>query len=101
MHLSTAEFADKFNTSARGTVILEQVNAPFNTETGAFVEHMAAQRYANSWNKSLKLLIHRELLLWWRDKYVIVTKIIQSKFLCRLTYVPLECLSNKFMCSLR
>ena len=80
MHLSTSEFVDKFYTSKRGQEILAKVSSPFVTSNKEFVEHLSATRYANSGFESLKLLVRRELLLWWRDKYQIKAKIMQSMF---------------------
>jgi len=77
-HLTTDEFVEKFYSSDKGKAILEELEAPVNADA-EFVKKLAAERYANSWRTSLKLLARRELLLWWRDKYQIVAKLGQSK----------------------
>jgi ATP-binding cassette, subfamily G (WHITE), member 2, SNQ2 len=39
---------------------------------------LASERYKNNGWKALKLVTQRELLLWWRDKYQIKAKIVQT-----------------------
>jgi hypothetical protein len=76
-HLSTDELRDKFYSSARGREILERVEAPVG-EGGDKVREIAEKKFANSWSKSLKLVVRREVLLWWRDKYQIKAKLAQG-----------------------
>uniref|UniRef100_A0A7S2YLL6 ABC transporter domain-containing protein n=1 Tax=Entomoneis paludosa TaxID=265537 RepID=A0A7S2YLL6_9STRA len=58
---------------------MAKLAAPMNEGKDAdFVRDMAKERYANSTMKSLKLVIQRELLLWWRDKYQLKAKIGQN-----------------------
>jgi hypothetical protein len=76
-HLSAAELRDKFYSSARGKEIIERVEAPVG-DGGDEVRGIAEKRFANSWSKSLKLVVRREVLLWWRDKYQIYAKLAQG-----------------------
>jgi hypothetical protein len=76
-HLSSEELRDKFYSSVRGREIIERVEAPVG-EGGDQVRGMAEKKYANSWSKSLKLVVRREVLLWWRDKYQIYAKLGQG-----------------------
>jgi len=80
-HLTPAEFSERFYASTRGKAILEKLKAPIrvsekDTKT---IKEIGASRFANGAHKSLKLLAQRELLLWWREKYQIQAKIMQSK----------------------
>lgn len=77
-HLSPKEFHEKFYESGLGQIILEALEAP-ESEPDALVKTLSEGRYKNNWLESLNLLVKRELLLWWRDKYQIKAKIAQSK----------------------
>lgn len=79
-HLTPEEFRQKFNESALGQKILERIAAPV-PKGGDAIKAMAANRYANSSKDSLKLVVRRELLLWWRDKYQIKAKVGQAMIL--------------------
>jgi hypothetical protein len=37
-------------------------------------------KYHNTWYQSLRLLVGRELLLWWRDKYQIRARLMQGMY---------------------
>jgi hypothetical protein len=76
-HLSSVELRDKFYSSARGREIIERVEAPVG-EGGDRLRGIAEKKFANPWSKSLKLVLHREVLLWWRDKYQIKAKLGQG-----------------------
>jgi hypothetical protein len=79
-HLSTNEFVEKFQASARGQEIMARLEAPFqDAATADFIRSIGSDKYKNSSYGSFKLLAYRELLLWWRDKYQIKAKIVQSK----------------------
>ncbi len=75
-HLTTQEFHEKFYASDLGKSILEKIEKP--QDTPAVVKTMATIRYRSSTWQSLKLLIDREFTLWWRDKYQIKAKIMQT-----------------------
>ena len=68
-HLSTDEFMAKFYESPRGCQILETLDSP--SRDGSAVKSWSTVRYRNPTFRSLKLLVRRELILWWRDKYQI------------------------------
>jgi hypothetical protein len=76
-HLSSEELRDKFYSSVRGREIIERVEAPVG-EGGDKVREIAEKKFANSWSKSLRLVVRREVLLWWRDKYQIYAKLSQG-----------------------
>lgn len=82
-HLSPEEFHEKFYESGLGQIILEDLETP-EKEPDTLVKTLSKGRYRNSWFESLNLLVQRELLLWWRDKYQIKAKIGQSKQICFL-----------------
>jgi hypothetical protein len=70
--------------ATKGKKILEQIATPFeqtgnniDIATDALVKEMG-RRYRNSALASLKLLLKRECLLWWRDKAGIKTRIVQD-----------------------
>jgi hypothetical protein len=79
-HLTTYEFVEKFQASARGKEIMERLESQLpGAETADFIRSIGSDKYKNSSYGSFKLLAGRELLLWWRDKYQIKAKIVQSK----------------------
>mmetsp|Transcript_5321 Transcript_5321/g.13445 ORF Transcript_5321/g.13445 Transcript_5321/m.13445 type:complete len:1489 (+) Transcript_5321:283-4749(+) len=81
-HLTTDDFVEKFHESKYGQKIMERLNSPMNDGDDAkFVRDMAKNRYANPTLKALKLVVQRELLLWWRDKYQLKAKIGQNVIL--------------------
>mmetsp|Transcript_5811 Transcript_5811/g.16301 ORF Transcript_5811/g.16301 Transcript_5811/m.16301 type:complete len:1475 (+) Transcript_5811:148-4572(+) len=81
-HLTTDEFVEKFYESEYGQKIMERLSSPMQEGDDAkFVRDMAKNRYANPTFKSLKLVVQRELLLWWRDKYQLKAKIGQNVIL--------------------
>ena len=67
-HLDTQEFHDKFYSSELGIAILEKLNGPARGEEDDIFAQLASVKFANPWHKSLKLLVDRELTLWWRNK---------------------------------
>lgn len=75
-HLSTEGFAKRFNESPLGEAIFTKLEAPM--ADGSSVESLGATRYRNSPSRSLKLLVRRELLLWWRDKYQIQATVMKG-----------------------
>ncbi|GKY93223.1 hypothetical protein MPSEU_000290000 [Mayamaea pseudoterrestris] len=77
-HLTPEEFQERFEESKLGQEILEKLNAPNNSKHDENLVSMTKKKYANPWYKSLELLVRREALLWWRDKYAIKAKIVQT-----------------------
>jgi hypothetical protein len=80
-HLNYKEFREKFYESTLGSKIIQELDLPIKSQGDKKFIELSKVGYANPWYKSLKLLISREALLWWRDKYSIKAKIVQSKFL--------------------
>lgn len=86
IHLTSNEFHLKFYESELGKKILDSLDAPaegmdHNEEIIASnqdVKKLFTNRYRNSALGSLKLLVARECLLWWRDKAGIKARIIQD-----------------------
>lgn len=80
-HLTTDEFVAKFEASPRGQQIIEHLKSPMQgDEVQHFIRSIGSDKFKNSCWGSFRLLARRELLLWWRDKYQIKAKIIQSKY---------------------
>jgi ABC-type multidrug transport system ATPase subunit len=83
-HLTNEEFHTRFYESPLGKKILEDVSKPYEpTENNAkiateAVKKFMGERFRNSCWASLKLLVYRECLLWWRDKAGIKTRIAQD-----------------------
>lgn len=75
-HLSNEEFAQKFNESERGQEIRMKLQEP---PKGLPLKDKPGlnQKYANSALRSIKLVIRRELLIWWRDKTKRIARLIQ------------------------
>lgn len=84
-HLTSAEFKERFDTSEQGMKILQKLDSP-ETTIGPHLKSEATTRYKNSALASLRLLVGRELLLWWRDKPAIAAKIVQGEMLNTLSY---------------
>lgn len=86
-HLTPDEFHSKFYESELGKKILHELgtmDTPCRYEernkniiTEAVKEYFG-YRYRNSFLGSLKLLVRRECLLWWRDKKAIRSRIFQD-----------------------
>ena len=78
--MTTDEFVEAFNKSPRGQAIMKKLQEPSNNpEAAQMIKEIGSAKFKNSWYGSLKLLCGREILLWWRDKYQIKAKIMQSK----------------------
>ena len=78
-HLTTEEFRSRFEQSELGQKIGEQLKSPVKSFNNENLITMTKKQYANPWYRSLELLVRREALLWWRDKYAIKAKVVQSK----------------------
>jgi len=82
-HLTTAEFMAKFNETELGGIMRKETERPVPTEDEKAnfeaAKKWLGQTYRNSWFASLKLLVAREYLLWWRDKTQIYAKVGQGK----------------------
>jgi hypothetical protein len=84
-HLTTAEFVAKFDETKLGESMRKVVEQPGMLTEEEKTNFEAAkkylgQNYRNSWFASLKLLVAREFLLWWRDKSQIYAKLGQGKY---------------------
>lgn len=77
-HLSTDEFSTKFYESEQGRKILDHLKSPLNEKDSQFVRDLTKDKYKNTSWDSMKLVVRRELVLWWRDKYQIKAKIMQA-----------------------
>lgn len=88
LHLTSDEFHTKFYASEQGKKILAKLAAPLEQKVADYNKDLVASneavmklykdRYRNSALASLRLLIHRECLLWWRDKAGIKARIAQD-----------------------
>lgn len=76
-HMTTAEFKEKFDASELGKSIEAKQGAP-DSKFGPETEAALSRRYKNSALTSLRLLVGRALLLWWRDKPALKAKIAQD-----------------------
>ena len=84
-HLTSNEFHEKFYESDLGKKILEDLATPYDKKEEQFkgdsataIAKWAGRRFQNSSLASLKLLVYRECLLWWRDKAGIRTRVAQD-----------------------
>ena len=75
VHLTNEEFAQKFTESERGIEIRRKLQEP--TTGTPLNKNGLNKKYHNPPWRSIKLLITRELLLWWRDKTKRIARIIQ------------------------
>ena len=76
VHLTNDEFAQKFIDSQRGEEIRRKLQEP---PAGVSLKDKPglSQKYANSALQSIKMVIRRELLIWWRDKTKRIARLIQ------------------------
>lgn len=83
-HLSTEEFSEKFMNSELGKNVASALETRVQGATfldEALMERMQKwmkQKYRNSWGASLKLVVNREMLIWWRDKGQIRARVAQG-----------------------
>lgn len=75
VHLTNEEFAQKFTESERGIEIRRKLQEP--TTGTPLDKYSFNKKYHNPPWRSIKLLITRELLLWWRDKTKRIARTIQ------------------------
>lgn len=75
-HLTTEAFSEKFYASKRGEELLTRVNNP-RREGAEDMKTSARTRYHNSTLACLRLLVRRELTLWWRDRSQIKARLFQ------------------------
>ena len=77
--LTTEQFQQRFDESAQGKAIRDLNKEPLPKE---YQELQQSKRiktyYHNSGYNSLKLLVRREMILWWRDKYQIKARLMQD-----------------------
>jgi ABC-2 type transporter len=90
-HLDTDAFHERFYASDLGLAILEKLKGPVKGEGNHFLEEAVKVRYANPWYKSMKLLVKRELTLWWRNKVrslaIFGRSLTVRRFLLRDTHI--------------
>ena len=79
--LTSEQFSQTFYESERGKCILASVGEETkfqDAETKNYI-HYIGERYRNSHLAALKLLVQREMLLWWRDKTQIQARLAQGE----------------------
>ena len=77
-HLTPEQFRKRFHDSDIGLALMDVVNGPVDATSRDVITHIAKTKYYNTSFKSLKLVVRRELLLWWRDKPAIKAKVMQN-----------------------
>jgi hypothetical protein len=77
-HLSTEDFKKKFDESPKALAIRERNETPLSDEYKTHDSIHLKARYHNTSLRSMRLLINRELLIWWRDKYQIKARVMQD-----------------------
>ena len=82
-HLTADEFHEKFYASELGKKILGKLDAPPKEIQEQYkgddaIIKWSGNRFQNSGWESLKLLVYRECLLWWRDKVGRKTRVAQD-----------------------
>lgn len=72
VNFTSNELAQKYHESTRGQDIIEKLETPrAKDEKQILTQPRVKKRYANSGHRSIMIVLVRELLLWWRDKYAI------------------------------
>ena len=77
-HLTSEEFKEKFDATQQAEDVRREIEEPVPEEKAVSLLDIASSHFQNPWNRSMKLLIDREMLLWWRDKYQIKARIMQG-----------------------
>ena len=77
-HLSSEEFKEKFDASELGIKTKGKLETTVS-QLDSQVKAELSRRYKNSALTSLKLVVGREVLLWWRDKPAIRAKMMQGE----------------------
>jgi ABC-type multidrug transport system ATPase subunit len=77
-HLTSEEFKEKFDATQQAKQVRRELEETVPEENGVPLRDIASSHFQNSWRRSMKLLIDREILLWWRDKYQIKARIMQD-----------------------
>jgi hypothetical protein len=78
VHLSSEEFREKFDSTERAKLVKDELKQPVPVEEGDPLAEMALTHYANKSSRSMWLLCRREMLLWWRDKYQRMARLVQG-----------------------
>jgi len=79
VHLSNEQFVQKYNESARGQDMLRKLETPIDERLAKVLDKdMLKKRYAASTLLSIKVVCVREFLLWWRDRYTRIDRVIQD-----------------------
>ena len=75
-HLTTEQFMQKYSESERGQEMLRQLQS--EASSGSSLKYDAfKKRYTNGPWRSIKIVFRREFLLWRRDKYARVARLVQ------------------------
>jgi ABC-type multidrug transport system ATPase subunit/ABC-type multidrug transport system permease subunit len=78
-HLSHDDFVRAYMASSQAQTIVAANNTPLDEEVSSVVDAPElTNRYANSWSRSLKLVIQHEFLLWRRDSLRLKARIVQG-----------------------
>jgi ABC-type multidrug transport system ATPase subunit len=77
-HLTPEQFRERFHASDLGKSLMDVVQGPTDMEARDMIQQMAQVKFHNTTYQSLKLVMQRELLLFWRDKPAIKAKIMQN-----------------------
>jgi ABC-type multidrug transport system ATPase subunit len=77
-HLTPEQFRERFHASELGKSLMDVVQGPTDMEARDMIQQMAQVKFHNSSFQSLKLVMQRELLLFWRDKPAIKAKVMQN-----------------------
>lgn len=71
-NFTSEELMQKYRDSTRGQEMYKQLDTPVADGVAQLLSHSRfKKRYANSSYRSIKIVLAREVLLWWRDKYAI------------------------------
>jgi hypothetical protein len=78
-HFSMEELQNSSDASQTGNGKVAVLSVPEDTVLNDALDDELAVKFRNSSWTYAKLLVRRELLLWWRDKYQIWARVIQGK----------------------
>ncbi|KAL7540199.1 hypothetical protein ACHAXR_009936 [Thalassiosira sp. AJA248-18] len=78
-HLTNEEFVQKYVESLHGQEMLRKLRTPVNEELKQLLDHaLLKKKYSNSTLRSIRIIFEREILLWYRDKFARMARLMQN-----------------------
>jgi hypothetical protein len=101
-HLTTEEFKEKYDASTRAQSIRASNEGPLAEKDKLTKEQQQyfGMKYRVSTWKSVRLVVGREMLLWWRDRYQIKARLMQGTLrYCAIVFISAIGIGNHLTAS--